>query len=467
MGEYEDFILKKEHYHDDSGFEPLWLPDFLFPFQRDLVEWSVRKGRAALFADCGMGKTPMYLVWAENVVRKTNGRVIILTPLAVADQVVSEGEKFGIEVEKSRDGKFSKNIVVTNYERLRCFDPGDFDGCCGDESSIIKNFNGSIKSEVTQFMRKMLYRMLATATAAPNDYPEVGTSSEALGYLGYMDMLNRFFKNEQGNSKVGRHYGQVLKWRMKPHAEPIFWRWMTSWARAVRKPSDLGYDDGDFILPELIERQHEVKATRPHPGKLFIEEAHGLQEQREELRMTLTERCEKVAELAHGWPVSVHWCNLNSESDLLEKFIPGAVQVSGSMSDEKKEERIKAFANGEIKHFITKPKITGFGMNWQHCDYMSVFPSHSFEQYYQMIRRMWRFGQKKPVHVDLITTPGLRKVLANLQRKQADADKMFTELVRLMNESINIQNNRDVGKKMELPTFLKGGENGDSRSRAA
>lgn len=426
-----------------------------------------KEGKVRYICGLRIGENSNVSCLVGNVVRKTNGNVLILTPLAVADQVVSEGEKFGIDAEKSRDGKFVKNIVVTNYERLKYFNPVDFVGCVADESSILKNFKGSTKNEVTQFMRRMSYRLLATATAAPNDYIELGTSSEALGYLGHMDMLNRFFKNKQGNSSVGRYMGETIKWRLKHHAETKFWRWVTSWARACRKPSDLGYDDGDFVLPVLTEEQHEVKATRPHPGKLFVEEAHGLKEQREELRMTLTERCEKVAELVHGKPVSVHWANLNAEADLLEKLIPGAVQVSGSMPDEQKEERIKAFAKGEIEHFVTKPKITGFGMNWQHCDYMSVFPSHSFEQYYQMVRRIWRFGQKKDVHVDVITTPGLRKVLANLQRKQADADRMFTELVKLMNNSLVVNNDKKTGKKMILPEFLKGVLNGNHGSRAA
>ena len=454
MVDYQEFLENKRHSSSMKGFEPTFMPDFLFDFQQAMTEYAVRKGRAALFEDCGLGKTLQYLVWAQNVVEHTNKPVLILTPLAVSSQVVDEGEKFGIECEQSRDGKFSGKIVVTNYERLHYFNSGDFIGVVCDESSVLKNFDGTRKQAITEFMRKMPYRLLCTATAAPNDYIELGTSSEALGEMGYMDMLNFFFKNDLNNSNVGRYCGKTMQWRFKKHAETAFWQWVSSWARALRKPSDLGFEDGPFMLPALVESQHEIKNTRPHPGKLIVEEAHGLKEQREELRMTLQERCEKTAEIStHDRPVVI-WCHLNDEGDLLEKLIPGAVQVAGKHTDEQKEDRLTDFSKGNIRALVTKPKIAGFGLNWQHCSHMTFFPSHSYEQYYQAVRRLWRFGQKNSVRVDIVTTPGMQSVLSNLQRKAESADEMFTQLVRYMNDSIKIERKERHTKKEEVPAWL-------------
>lgn len=302
---YEDFIDRKTQVGLDHGFDPVWMPEKLFPFQRALVEWSCRKGRAAVFADCGLGKTFVQLTWAENVARKTDGRVLILTPLAVAFQTVKEGEKIGVEVIHRRDGLHAGDrIVVTNYERLHHFCPDDFDGIVCDESSILKNFDGETRKAVTDFMRKRPYRLLCTATAAPNDYVELGTSSEALGDLGSHDMLSRFFKQINDPSAVARRFagassgkvdvGGLGKYMMRPHAERDFWRWVCSWARAMRKPSDLGFDDGLFVLPPLNVRQHVVKANRPRDGFLFDIPAVGLAEQRSDLRNTICERCQMV-----------------------------------------------------------------------------------------------------------------------------------------------------------------------------
>ena len=285
MGAYDQFLLTKSQLDGDYGFRPLWMPDFLIDFQSAMVEWACRKGRAALFEDCGLGKTVQELTWGENVVRMTNSRVLLAAPLAVALQIVREAQKFGIDVHLSRDGSLKPSgIHVTNYERLHLFDANDFVGFIGDESSILKSFDGARKAEITQFMRKMKYRLLATATAAPNDFIELGTTSEALGYLGYMDMLNRFFKNDLNNSASGRMRGEVIKWRLKGHAEGPFWQWVCSWARAVRKPSDLGFDDSRFVLPPLTEVEHMVEAKTLADGMLFALPAVGLQEQREERR---------------------------------------------------------------------------------------------------------------------------------------------------------------------------------------
>jgi hypothetical protein len=452
---YSDFLFEKTQIAGNHGFEPVFMPEFLFDFQAELITWAVMKGRAAIFADCGLGKTPMELVWAENVVRKTNGRVLILTPLAVSAQMVREADKFGIQVMRSGEGRAHDGITITNYEQLHKFNPDDFVGCVCDESSILKSFNGTRRGEITAFMRKMKYRLLATATAAPNDYIELGTSSEALGYLGHMDMLNRFFKNDLNNSATGRMRGEVIKWRFKGHAETPFWRWVCSWARAIRRPSDLGFDDSRFILPQLDESEHLIDTNKPLEGMLFALPAVGLKEQREERRNTITERCERAAELVTdtGQPALV-WCHMNDEGDLLEKLIPDAVQVSGSDSDSAKEERMLGFADGKARVLITKPKIGAWGLNFQHCNHVTFFPSHSFEQYYQGVRRCWRFGQKRPVHVDIITTEGERGVLKNLQRKASQADKMFNSLVDEMNNSISIDRATQFTKKQEIPTWL-------------
>lgn len=455
--EYREFLDYKSQYGQDSGFDAVYLPEFLFDFQKSLVEWSARKGRSAIFADCGLGKTPMQLVWAENVVRKTNKPVLILTPLAVSQQTIREGDKFGIEVKRSLDGSLSGKIIVTNYERLHYFNREDFAGAVCDESSILKNFDGQRKREITEFMKKMPYRLLCTATAAPNDYIELGTSSEALGVMGYMDMLNRFFKNDNNTSDLKRssHHGGVApKWRFKKHAEEHFWRWVCSWARAIRKPSDLGFDDRDFVLPELIEKETVVPCSRPLDGKLFVDLAHGLKEQREEQRMTITERCEVVADKVNSNSIAVVWCNLNSEGDLLSKIIPDAEQVSGSMSDDKKESVLSNFSQGNIRVLVIKPKIGAFGLNWQHCAHTTFFPSHSYEQYYQGVRRMWRFGQKKPVTVDIIATEGSMGVLKNLQRKAKQAGQMFSSLSSFMNNALKIDQTEKHINKEVIPPWL-------------
>ena len=456
--EYGEFIDRKTHLGSMDGFEPLWVPDFLYDFQKYLLEWSVRKGRGAIFADCGLGKTPLYLVWAENVVRKTNGRVLIATPLSVSHQTVREGGKFGVECRRSNDGKPAGKITVTNYERLHLFNADDYVGVVADESSILKNFDGTRRGEITEFMKKRPYRLLCTATAAPNDYIELGTTSEALGELGFTDMLTRFFKNEQNTISPMRAYmttgGSAPKWRFKKHAERPFWQWVSSWARAIRKPSDMGFDDGPFILPPLIEHQTMIENKRPLEGELFVRPAIGLKEQRDELRLTMEQRCKKAAELVQTNGIAVVWCHFNAEGDMLEKLIPGAIQVSGSDSDDRKEEALNAFSDGKVRVLITtKPKIAGFGLNWQHCAHMTFFPSHSFEQYYQSVRRCWRFGQTRPVTVDIITTGGGTEVLKNLQRKAHAADRMFSELVTYMNDSLKTEK-KLYDKEMEAPSWL-------------
>ena len=463
--EYSEFIAGKQQLGTRDGFKPTFMPSFLKDFQGILTEWAVEMGRAALLEDCGLGKTVQQLVWVENVVRHTNRPVLILSPLAVTQQTVAEAAKFDIEARACPDGKPRPGINVVNYERLHLFDPNDFAGAVCDESSILKSFDGQRKQDITEFMRRMRYRLLCTATAAPNEYTELGTSSEALGYLGYMDMLTRFFKNNQGNSikpSVHRHRGKNFaqlddnaKWRFKGHAEVAFWKWVCSWARAVRRPSDIGCSDDGFILPPLVEQSHLIEVDRPPSGMLFTLPAIGLAEQREERRRTIRERCEKAAALVAdtGQPAVV-WCHLNDEGDLLENLIPGCVQVSGKDTDDAKVEKFGAFLSGDARVMVTKGKIGAWGLNFQHCAHSVAFPTHSFEEYYQQVRRFYRFGQTRSVVSDIVTTEGEKSVLKNLQRKAISADKMFNDLVSYMNDAIGVERSIEFKQNEEMPSWL-------------
>lgn len=770
MEKYASFLLDKEHVGTQDGFSPIFMPNYLFDFQKSLVDWSLKGGRRAIFADCGMGKTPIQLVWAQNIVQKFNKSVLIIAPLSVSQQTIEEAEKFKIKAIRSMNGKFTKldKIIVTNYERLHYFNPQDFKGVVADEcfvgdtkidiekgvkniediqvgdkifnayglskvlvkkkryhkslvltviqnniiisslnhlffthrgwikaknlreddyvittreamsimqetfsseedgktrnekkilwnilfsemenvstgntgkntyernaptnrqekinlvkndkgrtktskkichvetyiksrnkkknientksygtqtqdsgrkwkedaktteeaikeigkrmgrrihtkskgkmdkgvsitlqdrhseseingsdrsrwiqshgrntkdtrqkegckiegirvesvevyeqtnpifdryrdktgrvvlydlevenhpsfsvngllvhnSSIIKNFDGVRKSEITEFMRKIEYRLLCTATAAPNDYIELGTSSEALGHMGYMDMLSRFFKNDE-DSLHPAFFG--AQWRFKSHAEEDFWHWMVSWSRACRNPSDLGFNNKTFILKKLIEKEHIIKV--PSNGRMgfFIVPSKNWLDQRRDVRESIQQRCELASEKLRDVSSGIAWCHLNKESETLSKMIKGSVEVKGSDSEEKKEESFRAFRHKEIRVLITKPKIAAFGMNWQHCSNMTYFTTHSYEQYYQAIRRCWRFGQKKEVNVHLITTEALIEVMNNMKRKSKACDKMFTKLVEKMNSTLYIDETIKHEKEVELPTWV-------------
>lgn len=450
---YRQFLGNKAKLNDEHGFEPNFIPDFLFDFQKTLVEWAVRNGRSALFEDCGLGKSVQELTWAQNVINHTNKPVLLCTPIAVGQQMIREAESFGIEANRSRDGQsFGACVHVTNYEQLHKYDPSDFGGFVGDESSAIKNFKGETKKIVTEFCRKMRYRLLATATAAPNDYWELGTSSEVLGYLGFRDMITAFFRQE--TSKDFRGWGRT-KYRFKGHAEEPFWRWVCSWSRSCRVPSDVGGDDTRFELPELIQRETVVDTKKAREGMLFAMAATNLQEQRQERRNSIAERCDLAAEIAHdSEDYTVLWCELNDEGDELEKRISDCVQVKGSMPDEKKEEYLTAFSDGEIKRLIIKPKIGAWGLNWQHCNRVVEFPSHSFESHYQLVRRCWRFGQKRPVTIDLIVNEGEEGVLKNLRRKQQQCENMFRSLVSHMGAAMEIGSSNNFHEKEKIPSWL-------------
>lgn len=396
--------------------------------------------------------TIQQLVWAQNVIEHTNKPVLILTPLAVSFQTVAEAEKFGIEAVRPAQGKlFTPRIYVTNYERLHHMDSAQFAGVVADESSRIKAFDSWTCGAVIEFMRRIVYRLLCTATAAPNDYPEFGTSAEALGVARRVDMLHRYFTHDSGDTG---------KWRLKKHAaRAAFWQWMGSWARAIRFPSDLGFSDEGFILPPLIEQYHAIRSSVLRDDLLFAIDAIGLAEQRAERRVTIVERCEKVAELINPTrKPAIAWCHLNAEGDLLEKLIPDAIQVSGKDSDEAKEEKLLAFVRKETRVLIIKPKIGAHGLNLQHCAHMTTFSSHSFEDDYQQIRRCHRFGQLSPVTVDRVVAEGEQRVIRNRQRKAEQADAMYTALIQAMRETVYQPRSRMAPQHAALFPRWKQGE---------
>jgi len=454
--EYEDFIKRKKHAFDESGFEAEYMPDIAFDFQQEIIARSLRKGRCGVFADTGLGKTLIQLAIAKNVIQKTNGRVLILTPLAVAFQFIKEADKLGIDdIEYSKEGKFTKKIVICNYERLHYFKPEDFKGVILDESSILKNFNGKIKNEITAFVKKISYRFLSTATPAPNDFIELGTSSEALGYMGYMDMLGKFFKNNQNSvDSSNRNIGE--KFYLKPHAERDFFAWVNQWSIMCKMPSDLGFSNERYILPELKTKKHSVTNDSlfeiDGQIQLFTTIAKTMTEVRFEQKMTENKRCEKAVELA-GNQTSVYWCNTNKESEILRGLDKNAVEIIGSQTIERKEEILKAFADGEIKRLITKAKITGMGLNWQHCSHSVFFPTWSYEQYYQAIRRFWRFGQLNPVTIDLVISEGQTRVMQAIEEKTQKAQELYNNLILNINKSFT-DFNREFNQEIQRPTFI-------------
>jgi hypothetical protein len=453
---YNDFLNSKRHLIGEFGFEPNFIPEIAFDFQKFIIEKSIRKGRIAIFADTGLGKTLIQLSIAKNIIQHTNKKVLILTPLAVAFQFIIEAEKLGIDdIEYSKDGKHTKKIVICNYERLHYFNSQDFEGVILDESSILKNFDGKIKNQVNAFVKKIPYRYLSTATPSPNDFIELGTSSEALGYMGYMDMLTKFFKNNQNSvDSNNRNIGE--KFYLKPHGEKDFFAWVNQWAIMVKMPSDLGFSNDRYNLPELMVNKHVVKNQSlidvNGQIQLLTPIAKSMTEVRHEQKQTELKRCEKAYELANG-KLSVYWCNTNNESALLKGMDKEAVEIIGSQSIEKKEEILLAFANGEIKRLITKAKMTGMGLNWQHCNHSVFFPTWSYEQYYQAIRRFWRFGQTKDVTIDMVISDGQTRVLEALEQKTEKAIQLHKSLTDNVNNSFK-HITKEFDKPILTPKFL-------------
>lgn len=454
--DYNKFIERKRHSSDNMGIEPTYMPNGLFPFQQYVTEHAIKKGRCAVFLDTGLGKTIIQLTTAMNYVLHTNKPVLIITPLAVAFQFVREAAKFDIgEVEYSKDGKYKSKIVITNYERLHYFNATDFDCVILDESSILKNFDGAIKNSVTAFLKKVQYRYLFTATPSPNDYIELGTSSEALGYLGYMDMLTKFFTNNEDTispMSIG------TEWVLKGHAKEVFFKWVSGWSISMRKPSDLGFSDEKHILPKLVINDHFVQNNNSlfinGQEALFPVAARRMSEVKEETKQTIKERCELAVSLANHHSTTVYWCNLNAEGDLIKSLDKNAHQIKGSMSLDEKEELLLSFFNGDIKKLITKPKMTAFGLNWQHCNHTVYFPTFSYEQWYQAIRRFWRFGQRNEVIADRVLSNGQIRVLQSIEAKTSKANELFDKLNQNINQKHEIAK-KQFTKTFTLPNFLQ------------
>ena len=453
---YSEFLEQKRHSIGNFGFEANFIPDIAFDFQKFIIEKAIKKGRIAVFADTGLGKTLIQLSVAYNIVKHTNKRVLILTPLAVAFQFILEAEKLGIDdIEYSKDGNFTKNIVICNYERLHYFNQSDFVGVVLDESSILKNFDGKIKAEVTAFVKKIPYRFLSTATPSPNDFIELGTSSEALGYMGYMDMLGKFFKNNQNSvDSNNRNIGE--KFYLKPHAEKDFFAWVNQWSIMCKMPSDLGFSNDRYILPDLKVNKHIIKNQSlidiNGQVQMFTPIAKSMTEVRHEQKQTEEKRCIKAVELAEN-KTSVYWCNTNNESALLKNLDKEAVEIIGSMTIDKKEDILINFAKGNIQRIITKAKMTSFGLNWQHCNNSVFFPTWSYEQYYQAIRRFWRFGQKNDVTIDLVVSDGQTRVLEALQQKTQKAVELHEKLTRNVNSSFT-NKVKEFNKEIIKPNFI-------------
>jgi len=456
---YIDFLEKKRIVSTSAGIDVdrQSINKMLFDFQRDIVWWALKKGRACIFADCGLGKSPMQLEWAHQIHRETGENILILAPLAVSKQTQREGAKFGIEVHVcASQSDVMPGINITNYEKLSHFDPEKFVGIVLDESSILKSFTGKIRTEIITAFERTPYKLACTATPAPNDYMELGNHAEFCGVMSRTEMLATYFVHDGGDT---------AKWRLKGHAEDKYWEWVASWAVVIQKPSDLGYDDGGFTLPPMNVHTHVIEMDQEDCFTLIPMAARTLQERRQARKDSMDKRVQLVAEMANNmsgqWLV---WCDYNEESDKLTKAIKEAVEVKGSDSPEHKETAMLGFSDGTIRVLVTKPSIAGFGMNWQNCSNMAFCGlSDSYEQYYQAIRRCWRFGQQKPVDVHISIGETEELVLQNIRRKEADAMEMFTNMVSHTKELTKREIHRTTRNTMEytgiqtmkLPEWLR------------
>ncbi len=453
---YQDFLARKRFYQPDSGFECGELNKHLFDWQAPIVRWALRKGKASIFADCGLGKTLMQLAWAAELYRKFGFKILILAPLAVADQTCEEGEKFGIPVTVCRSQSDVRDgINITNYEMLHAFDCSAFGGIVLDESSILKDHTSSTRKAITDSFEKTPYKLCCSATPAPNDHMELATHAEFMGAMKRAEMLSMFFVHDGGDTS---------KWRLKGHAVDDFWKWVCSWAVMVRRPSDIGFSDAGFTLP-AIERVQLTVESAWDGGSLFPVEAKSLSERRDARRGSLSERVRLAAELVNKTrkPFLV-WCDLNAESEALAEAIPDAVEVTGSDSTASKSQAMRDFSSGKVRVLVSKPSICGYGMNWQHCVNMAfVGLSDSFEQVYQAERRCWRFGQTRNVKSYVITSEAEGAVVRNQERKLADYEIMSARMVEHMQNEMQ----RELGvthaarqsynpeMRMEIPSWLK------------
>ncbi|TCL70624.1 DEAD/DEAH box helicase [Rhizobium sp. BK251] len=426
MNAYADFLARKRINDPETGISAVGvLPAVMKPHQADIVRWALRRGRAAVFAGTGLGKTLMEITWSSRVSEHTGKPTLIFAPLAVAEQHISEAEKFGMAANLvSFHPDEGWGVNVSNYQKMDHFDLSAFGGICLDESSILKSTDGKYRTRLIEECAKIPFRLAATATPAPNDFMELGNHAEFLGVMSYTDMLATFFTHDGGDTQ---------KWRLKGHAETEFWKWMASWAVMLRKPSDLGYDNAGYDLPPLHYHQHTAGvdyAPSMDTGLLFPMEARTLQERIAARRDSVGERVNLAVQMTPADRPFVWWCNLNGEADALAKLIPGAVNLSGADKDDDKRHKLVDFSQGRIRVLITKPSIAGFGMNWQHCaDTGFVGLNDSFEQIYQAIRRFWRFGQTNPVNVHFIASEMEGATVANIRRKEIDAERMAAAMV--------------------------------------
>jgi len=452
---YANFIARKLSTVAPVGFHVSDMPAWQFPFQGDLTRWALRRGRAAVFADTGLGKTRMELAWANAVHRHTGKPVLMLAPLAVADQTAAEGKIVGVDVTVAREQSQAGPITITNYERLHLFDAASFGAVVLDESSVIKHHTAKTFFMLCEAFGRTPYRLCATATPAPNDWSELGTHAEFLGICTRSEMLAEYFIHDGGDTQT---------WRLKGHAQKQFWRWVASWGAMVRKPSDLGYDDAAYALPPLRISEHTTESDAVPEGVLFATEAQTLSERRGARKASLAGRVEQCATMVNAdrepWIV---WCDLNAEGDELRKAIPGAVEVRGSDDIDHKEKSLRAFARGEIRVLITKPSIAGWGLNWQHCARMAfVGVTDSWESYYQAMRRCWRFGQRREVEVHIFASELEGAVVANLKRKDEAAKLMGESLAKETNEAVRAEifgarqetNAYQPGKVIATPAWL-------------
>lgn len=461
MSGYLEFLDNKITRDPDTGIQiPGDMPSDMKPHQAAIVTWALRRGRAAIFAGTGLGKTYMELVWADRVARHTNLPVLIYAPLAVSIQHMREAQKFGIDAQIVRDQSMVKvGVNIANYEKMDHFDHSSLGGIVLDESSILKHHQGKTRTRLIQECQKTPFRLAATATPAPNDFMELGNHAEFLGVMKYTDMLSTFFTHDGGETQ---------KWRLKGHAETAFWQWMCSWAVMLRSPSDLGFDATGYDLPKLHQIQHTVKASQDDAmdaGFLFPMTAQTMSERISARKATVDARVGLAAQIHAQSPDEtwMWWANLNAEADAVVAAIPGAVQVSGSDTDEAKEEKVIDFIEGRIKTLVSKGSIMGFGLNFQHCRNTGlVGMNDSFEQIYQIVRRFWRFGQTQEVYAHFIASEIEGAVVANIRRKEADAERMAVAMVRYM---ADLSSQEVLGSKrtradynptqpMELPKWI-------------
>jgi DNA modification methylase len=429
MGDYDSFVASKRRAEVATGHEPGPLNEHLFDFQHAIVSWAARRGRAAIFADTGLGKTLMQLSWAAEVQTKTGGVVLIIAPLAVSEQTIEEGSRFGVEVTRVPHGgpPTGPGVWITNYERIDVIDFDELHGVVLDESSILKSHTGKTRTAIISACQGVPYRLSCTATPSPNDFEELGNQCEFLGVMTRTEMLATYFVNDTGDTGT---------WRLKGWGASKFWEWMGTWAVVLRNPSDIGFDGSRYILPEPRYHEHVVDSA-PLGGELFARPALTLTERRQAQRESIESRCKALAEVVNaeaGEPWLI-WCHLNAEADLLQELIPGSVNVQGSDTAEKKTQAMMDFSHGELRVLISKPKICGFGMNWQHCARMAfVGLDDSFEKFYQAVRRCHRFGQKRSVQVHLFVAESEGQVLHNLARKEQQHHEMSTNMVEHMRD---------------------------------